>query len=92
MEEELKQRRPAMELLHVLALSLTGAKEWLTAMPFEHDLRSPPHLMKWGLSTYLQAPLLHRPLDFSRCELGEMDVWGLRALRCHIGLKHRHDA
>jgi hypothetical protein len=21
-----------------------------------------------------------------------MDVWGLQAMRCHIGLKHRHDA
>jgi hypothetical protein len=43
-----------VELLE--ALSLTGAKEWLTAMPYEHDLRIPPHLMKWALATYLQAP------------------------------------
>jgi hypothetical protein len=35
---------------------------------------------------------LQQPLDFSGCEQGEMDVWGLHALRCHIGLKHGHDA
>jgi hypothetical protein len=92
MAEELIQLRPAAELFRVQALSLTGAKEWLTAMPYEHDLRIPPHLMKWALATYLQAPLLQQPLDCSRYEQGAMDVWGLHAMRCHIGLKHRHDA
>jgi hypothetical protein len=92
MAEELKQLRPAAELFRVQALSLTGAKEWLTAMPYEHDLRIPPHLMKWALVSYLQAPLLQQPLDCSRCEQGEIDVWGLHVIRCHIGLKHRHDA
>jgi hypothetical protein len=24
-------------------------------MPYEHDLRIPPHLMKWALATYLRA-------------------------------------
>jgi hypothetical protein len=90
-EEELKQLRPAAELLRVQALSLTGAKEWLAAMPYEHDLRIPPHLMKWRF-TYLQALLLQQPLDYSCCEQGGIDTWGLRAMRCHIGLKHRHDA
>jgi hypothetical protein len=92
MAEELKQLCPAAELFRVQALYLTGAKEWLTAMPYEHDLRIPPHLMKWALATYMQAPLLQQPLDCSRCEQGEMDVWGLHVMRCHIGLKHRHDA
>jgi hypothetical protein len=92
MAEELKQLRPAAELFRVQALSSTGAKEWLTAMPYEHDLRIPPHLMKWALATYLQEPLLPQPLDCSRCEQGETDVWGLHVMRCHIGLKHRHDA
>jgi hypothetical protein len=92
MAEELKQLRPAAELFRVQALSLTGANEWLTAMPYEHDLRIPPHLMKWASATYLQAPLLQQPLDCSRCEQGQMDVWGLHAMRCHIGSKHRHDA
>jgi phage gp16-like protein len=32
MAGELKQLRPAAELFRVQALSLTGAKEWLTAM------------------------------------------------------------
>jgi hypothetical protein len=36
--------------------------------------------------------MLQQSLDCSRCEHGEMDVWGLHAMRCHIGLKHRHDA
>jgi hypothetical protein len=92
MAEELKQLRPAAELFRVQALSLTGAKELLTAMPNEHDLRTPPHLMKWALVTYWQAPLLQQSLDCSRCEHGEMDVCGLHAMRCHIGLKHRNDA
>jgi hypothetical protein len=62
-------------------------------MPYEHDLRIPPHLMKWALATYLQAPLLKQPLDCSPCEQGEMDVWVfLHAMRCHFGLKHMHDA
>jgi hypothetical protein len=61
-------------------------------MPYEHDLRIPPHLMKWALATYFQAPLLQQPLDCSRWEQGEMDVWRLHVMRCHIGLKHRHDA
>jgi hypothetical protein len=51
MAEELKQLRPAAELFRVQALSLTGVKEWLTAMPYEHDLRKPPHLMKRALAT-----------------------------------------
>jgi hypothetical protein len=55
MAEELKQLRPAAELFRVQALSLTGAKEWLTAMPDEHDLRIPPHLVKRALATYLMA-------------------------------------
>jgi hypothetical protein len=92
MVEELKPLRPATDLFRVQALSLTGAKEWLTAMPYEHDLRIPPYLMKWALATYLQAPMLQQPLDCSRCEQGEMDVWGLHVMRCHMGLKHRHDA
>jgi hypothetical protein len=91
MAEELKQQRPAAELFRVQALSLTGAKRWLSAMPCEHDLRIPPHVMKWALATYLQALLFQQPLDCSRCEQGEMDVWGLPVMRCHIGLKHRHD-
>jgi hypothetical protein len=74
MAEELKQLRPATELFRVQAQSLTGAKEWLTAMPYEHDLRIPPHLMTWALATYLKAPLLQLPLDCSPCEQGEMDV------------------
>jgi hypothetical protein len=61
-------------------------------MPYEHDLRIPPHLMNWALATYLQAPRLQQPLYFSRCEQGEMDVWGLHVMRCHIGLMHRHGA
>jgi hypothetical protein len=92
MAEELKQLRPAAELFRIQGLSLTGTKEWLTAMPYEHDLRIPPHVMKWALATYLQAPPLQQPLDCSRCEQGEMDAWGLHVMRCHIGLKHRHDA
>jgi hypothetical protein len=92
MAEGLKQLRRAAEVFRVQALSLTGAKEWLTAVPYEHDLRIPPHLMKWALATYLQAPLLQQPLDCSRCEQGEMDVWGLHVMRCHIGFKHRHEA
>jgi hypothetical protein len=76
----------------VQALSLIGAKEWLTAIRYEHDLRIPPHLMKWALATYLQAPLLKQPLDCSRCEHGEMDVWGFHVMRCHIGLKQRQFA
>jgi hypothetical protein len=47
MAEELKQLRPAAELFRVQALSLTGAKELLIAMPYVHDLRIPPQLMKW---------------------------------------------
>jgi hypothetical protein len=74
MAEELKQLRPAAELFRVQALSLTGAKDWLTAMPYEHGLRIPPHLMNWVLATYLQAPLLRQPLDCSRCEQGEVDA------------------
>jgi hypothetical protein len=35
--EELKKQSPAAELFRVQALSLTGAKEWLTAKPYEHD-------------------------------------------------------
>jgi hypothetical protein len=58
MAEELKQLRPAAVLFRVQALPLTVAKEWLTAMPYEHDLRIPPYPMKWALATYLQAPLL----------------------------------
>jgi hypothetical protein len=77
MAEELKKPHPAAELFRVQALSLTGAKEWLAAMPYEHDLRIPPHLMNWALATYLQTPLLQQPLDCSRCEQGEMDVCGL---------------
>jgi hypothetical protein len=92
MAEELKQQRPAAELFRVQALSLTGTKEWLTAMPYEHDLRIPPHLMKWALASYLQAPLLQQPLDCSQCDQGEMDLWGSHVMRCRIGLKHRHDA
>jgi hypothetical protein len=92
MAEELKQLRPAAELFRVQSLSLTAAKEWLSAMPYEHDLRIPPHLMKWALAPYLQAYLLQQPLYCSLCEQGEMDVWGLQAMRCHIGLKHRHGA
>jgi hypothetical protein len=46
----------------------------------EHDLRIPPHLMKWALLTYLQAPLLQQPLDCSRYEQGEMDPWVLHAM------------
>jgi hypothetical protein len=92
MADELKQLRPAVELFPIQALSLTGSKEWFTGMPYEHDLRIPPHLMKWALATYLQAPPLQQPLDCSRCEQGEMDVWGLHVMRCHIGLKHRQDA
>jgi hypothetical protein len=80
------------ELLCVQPLSFAGAKVRLASMPHEHDLRIPPQLMKWALATYLQAPLLQQPLDCSRCEQGEMDVWGSHAMRCHIGLKHRHDA
>jgi hypothetical protein len=34
MADELKHLRPAAELFRVQALSLTGAKEWLTAMPY----------------------------------------------------------
>jgi hypothetical protein len=86
MAEELKQLRPAAELFRVQALSLTGANEWLTAMPYEHDLRIPPHLMKWALATYVQAPLLQQPLDCSRCAQGEMYVRGLHVMRCHSGL------
>jgi hypothetical protein len=78
--------------LRVSHNTLTSAKEWLTAMPYEHDLHIPPHLMKWALATYLQATVLQQPLDCSRCEQGDMDVRGLHAMRCHIGLKHRHDA
>jgi hypothetical protein len=55
-----------------------------TASRYEHDLRIPPHLMKRALDTYLQAPLLQQPLDCSHCEQGEMDVWGLHVMRCHI--------
>jgi hypothetical protein len=55
MAEELKQLRPATELFRVQALSLTGAKEWWTAMPYENDLRIPPHLVKRALATYLMA-------------------------------------
>jgi hypothetical protein len=80
MAEELKQLCAPAELFRVLALYLTGAKEWLTAMPHEHDLRIPPHLMKWALATYLQAHLLQQPLDCSRCEQVEMDVWGLHVV------------
>jgi hypothetical protein len=58
MAEEFKQLRPAAELFRVQALPLTVAKEWLTAIPYEHDLRIPPYLMMWALATYLQAPLL----------------------------------
>jgi hypothetical protein len=61
-------------------------------MPYEHDLRIPPHIMKWALATYLQVPLLQQPLDFSRCEQGQVNVRALLAIRCHISLKHRHDA
>jgi hypothetical protein len=53
MAEELKQLRPAAELFRVQALSSTGAKECLTTIPYEHDLRNPPHLMKWALATLL---------------------------------------
>jgi hypothetical protein len=53
MAEELKQLRPAAELFRVQVLFLTGAKEWLTAMPYDHGLRIPPHLVKWALATYL---------------------------------------
>jgi hypothetical protein len=84
MAEELKQLRPAAELFRVHALSLAGAKEWLTAMPYEHDLRIPPHLMKWVLATYLQSPLLQQPLDCSRCEQGEMDAWA--CMPCDVTL------
>jgi hypothetical protein len=62
MAEKLKQLRPSVELLRVQALSLTGAKQLLTSMPYEHDLHIPPHLMKWALATYLQAPPLQQPL------------------------------
>jgi hypothetical protein len=55
--EELKQQCPAAELFRVQALSLTVKMEWLTAMPYEYDLRIPPHLMKWALATYLHAPV-----------------------------------
>jgi hypothetical protein len=92
MLEELKQLRPTAQLFCVQALSLTGAKESLTAMLYEHDLRTPPHLIKWAFATYLQAPLLQWPLDCSRCEQGEMDVWDLQAMRRQVSLKHRHDA
>jgi hypothetical protein len=92
MAEDLKQLRPAAELFRVQALCLTRAKEWLTAMPYEHDLRIPPHLMNWALATYLQAPLLQQPLDCSRFEPGEMYIWGVHVMQCHIGLKNRHDA
>jgi hypothetical protein len=61
-------------------------------MPYEHDLRIPRHLMKWALAMYLTAPLFQKPLDRCRCEQSEIDVCGLHALRCHIGLKVRHDA
>jgi hypothetical protein len=71
MAEKLKQLRPAAELFRVQALSLTGANEWLTAMPYEHDLHIPPHLTNWALTTYLQAPLLQQPLDCSRYEKGK---------------------
>jgi hypothetical protein len=74
MAEELKQLRPAAELFRVQAPPLTVAKEWLTAMPYENDLRIPSYLMKWALATYLQAPLLQQPLECSRCDQGEMDV------------------
>jgi hypothetical protein len=56
MAEELKKLRPVAELFRLQALSLIGAKEWLTAIPYEHDRLIPPHLMKWALATYLQAP------------------------------------
>jgi hypothetical protein len=49
MEEELKQLRPAAELFLVQALSLTGAKDWLTAMPYEHNLVHPA-LSYWTFS------------------------------------------
>jgi hypothetical protein len=48
--------------------------------------------MKWALAMYLQPPLSQSPMDCTRCERGELDTWGLRAVRCHIGLKRRHDA
>jgi hypothetical protein len=41
---------------------------------------------------YLQAPLLQQPFDCNRFERGDMDAWGLHPMRCHIRLKHRHDA
>jgi hypothetical protein len=63
MAEGFKQLRCAEEVFRAQALSLTGAKERLTAVPYEHDLRIPSHLMKWALATYLQAPLLQQPLD-----------------------------
>jgi hypothetical protein len=61
-------------------------------MPYEHELRIPPHLIKWALATCLQTPLFQHPLDSSRSKQKEMDIWGMHAKRCHIGLKHRHDS
>jgi hypothetical protein len=78
MAEVLKQLRPAAELFRIQVLSLTGAKEWLTAMPYERDHRSPPHLMKWALSTNLQAPLLQQPLESLRAGGN-----GRMGLACH---------
>jgi hypothetical protein len=86
MAEELTHQHPAAELFRVEAPSLTGAKEWLPAMPYGHDLRIPPHLMKWALAAYLQAPLLQS------LRAGGNGCMGLHVMRCHIGLKHRHDA
>jgi hypothetical protein len=71
MAEELHKLRPAVELFRVQALSLTEAKECVTAVPYEHGLRIPPHLMTWALATYFQAPLLQKQLHCSRFEQGK---------------------
>jgi hypothetical protein len=59
-----------------------------------NDLQFPRLLQisKLRCSRTLHALLLQQPLDCSRCEQGEVDVWGLHAMICHAGLKHRHDA
>jgi hypothetical protein len=57
-------------------------------MPYEHDLRIPPHLMKWTLATYLQAPLLQL---WDGLQSLRAEGTGCHGLACHA-LSHWFEA
>jgi hypothetical protein len=87
MAEELKQLRPAAELFRVQALSSTGAKEWLTAMPYDHDLRIPPHLMKWAFCHVLAGNPIASAVGLQSLRAGGN---GCMELACHA-MSHRFE-